>query len=63
MTKAWSALMFGIMEKEDLISIDETLEDIWTDPDIWAQADNSDVRKNITIEHLLQMRAGLTMPE
>jgi len=55
--------MFGVMEKEGLISITNTLEDIWPDPDIWAQAEDSDARKNITIEHLLQMRAGLTMPE
>lgn len=55
--------MFGIMEKEGIISLNETLEDIWPDPDVWAQADNPEARKNITMEHLLQMRAGLTMPE
>jgi len=63
MTKAWSALMIGILEREGRISINETLGDIWTDPDVWAEAEQSDDRQNITIEHVLQMRAGLTMPE
>ena len=63
MTKVWSALLYGVMEREGLISVKDTLGDVWTDPDVWAQADNAEARKNITIEYLLQMRTGLTMPE
>jgi CubicO group peptidase (beta-lactamase class C family) len=63
MSKAWSALQIGVMEFNGLISVDETLGDIFSDPTAWAQSVDADARKNITLEYLLQMRAGLTMPE
>ena len=75
-TKSWTGLLFGVMEKEGLISsLDETLEDIWPDPAIWENVANItkesfnetdahlQMRKNTTLLQLVQMQAGFDMPE
>lgn len=62
-TKSWVSLLFGIMEKEELIRVDETLGDIFPDPAVWKDVEDADLRRDITVEYLLQMRAGLSMPK
>lgn len=61
-TKSWIALLFGIMEGDGLISVNETLWDIWPNETIWENVKDSELRKKTTIESILQMRAGLKMP-
>ena len=64
MTKAWSALAFGVMERDGLISVEnETLGDIWPEESVWEYTENAEARMNIPLEYLLKMRAGITMPE
>ena len=63
MTKSWSALLFGVMEKEGLLSVQETLGDIWPNETVWANVSDAEARKQITIESILQMRGGLSVPE
>lgn len=63
MTKTWSGMLFGIMEKEGLLSVDETLGDVWPDDAIWAGVEDAEDRKQATIENILQMRAGFNMSE
>lgn len=60
MTKTWSGLLFGVMVKEGLISVDETLGEIWPEEGIWPNG--TEARQNITVEQILQMRSGLQMP-
>jgi hypothetical protein len=68
-TKSWTALLFGVMEKEGLLSLDETLEDIWPDKAVWEgvaemyNATGAELRKKTTLEQLIQMRGGYIMPE
>lgn len=61
-TKAWTALLFGVMEQEGLIRMHDTLGDIFSNASVWDTVEDAEVRKNITIKHFLQMRAGLSMP-
>lgn len=69
-TKSWTGLIFGVMEKEGLISLEETLGDIWPDEELWervAEKYNAtgavEMRKKTTLEELVQMRGGYVMPE
>lgn len=61
-TKSWTSLLFGIMEDEGEISLDETLGDIWPDPEkkLWGSIRDAEERKEITIEALLTLTSGLT---
>jgi len=61
MTKTWSGLLYGVAAKEGLLKVNETLGEIWKDPETWPEG--SEARQNITVEHILQMRSGLRMPE
>ena len=62
-TKSWSGLLLGVMEKEGLISLDETLGDVFTDEEVWADVEDAEERKQVTIEETVQMRGGFFMPE
>jgi len=68
-TKSWTGLLFGIMEKDGLFSLDETLEDIWPDEAVWEgvaemyNVTGAELRKKTTLEELLQMRGGYVMPD
>ena len=61
-TKSWTGLLLGIAEKENLISLTETLEDVWPDENIWENIEDAEDRKKTTIEQLVQMRGGYDMP-
>ena len=60
-TKSWMSLLLGIMVKEGLLSLDETLSDIFPDDNAWADViDGSiDFRKSVTVEEMLTMTSGL----
>lgn len=62
-TKAWSGLMFGVAVSEGLVSVDETLLDIWPDPATWENVPNAALRQQVTVKQVLQMRGGFVMPE
>lgn len=66
-TKSWVSLLIGHIIEADLLSLDETLNDIWPEDEkneIWSQVSenvtNVEFRKNnITIQSLLTMTSGL----
>lgn len=60
-TKSWMSLIIGKMVESDLLSLDETLFEIWPDENLWRNVTgvNVDFRKNVTIESLLTMSSGL----
>jgi CubicO group peptidase (beta-lactamase class C family) len=60
-TKSWMSLIIGKMAESNLLSLDETLFEIWPDESIWTNVTgiNVDFRKNVTIESLLTMSSGL----
>jgi len=60
-TKSWIGLLFGVMEKNGLISLNETLGDIWPDSNTWKNVDHADYRRSVNIHSLLTMTAGLKM--
>lgn len=60
-TKSWISLLLGVMEKNGLISLNETLGDIWPDNNTWKNVDHADYRRSVNIESLLTMTAGLKM--
>lgn len=62
-TKTWVAMLFGVMAREGLISINETLYDIWPNETIWEAVDDAEVRQEVTIEQIVQFRGGFELPE
>ena len=61
-TKSWTGLLMGIAEKENLLSLDETLGDIWPDEATWANIEDAEDRNKTTLEQLVKMRGGYEMP-
>lgn len=60
-TKSWVSLMIGMLVEDCLLSLDETLGDIFANDDAWADVTDgsTDFRKNATIEEMLTMTSGL----
>lgn len=60
-TKSWMSLMIGMLVEDGLLSLDETLGDIFVNDDAWADVTDgsTDFRKNVTIEEMLTMTSGL----
>mmetsp|Transcript_9314 Transcript_9314/g.16534 ORF Transcript_9314/g.16534 Transcript_9314/m.16534 type:complete len:450 (+) Transcript_9314:84-1433(+) len=65
-TKSWMSLLVGVLVDGNLLSIDETLGDIFADDsDAWADVtDNETIpfRKAVTVEEMLTMSSGLISP-
>lgn len=61
-TKSWTGLLFGVMQREGLLDVSETLWDIWPNQTLWDMVEDGELRKQTTIESILQMRAGFRMP-
>lgn len=63
-TKSWLGLIIGMMIQDGLVRLDETLGDIFTDPDAWRLGTEADLdcRKSITVKELLAMTSGLQLP-
>ena len=60
-TKSWTSLLLGIMVDEGLLSVDETLVDIFPDESSWTDVTDGsvDFRKSVTVEEILSMSSGL----
>mmetsp|Transcript_17887 Transcript_17887/g.32391 ORF Transcript_17887/g.32391 Transcript_17887/m.32391 type:complete len:395 (-) Transcript_17887:243-1427(-) len=61
-TKSWISLLIGMMVDSGLISLEETLYDIWPEDEaVWSKVTgvNVEFRKNVTIQSLLTMSSGL----
>jgi CubicO group peptidase (beta-lactamase class C family) len=61
--KSFTGLCFGIMEKQGLIQLSETLGDIWpssylSDSRVWGDVTDATLRQSITIESLLTQTSG-----
>ena len=64
-TKSFTALILGVMIKDGLLSLDETLGDVFEyDPYNFVRnkVDDADERMALTIESILTMTAGFSMP-
>jgi len=62
-TKTWNGLLLGVAVREGLIDPQETLGEIWPDPQDWEGIRDAELRQSITVEQVLQMRGGFTMPD
>jgi len=62
-TKSWTSLLFGIMIDNGLLSLDETLGDIFPSSKAWSDVTDGsiDFRKSITVEEMLTMTSGLIL--
>jgi len=64
-TKAFTNLMLGVMIKDGILSLNETLGDVFEyDPYdwIWGDIEDAEDRKALTIESIITMTAGLSLP-
>lgn len=59
-TKTWTSLLFGVMEEEGLISMSDRLVDI-ADGSFWNTVRDADLRKELSMEAILSMTAGLRL--
>lgn len=65
-TKGWLSIIFGILVKEGLVDINETLEDIWPIAEgdnrekIWSKVTQRNEIQRTTIKSLLTMTSGFT---
>ena len=60
-TKTVTALQVGMMEKEGLVSLSDTLGEIIAKKKSWKGISNKKARKRVTIEQLITMTAGLSL--
>jgi CubicO group peptidase (beta-lactamase class C family) len=64
-TKSWMSLLFGILTDENVISLNETLGEIFPNDTAWIGVNDTAelaFKKNITIYDLLTMTSGLVNP-
>lgn len=64
-TKAWTNLLLGVMLKEKLLSLNDTLGDIFAEDsykEFWDDIPDAENRKALTIESIITMTAGLSVP-
>ena len=63
-TKSWMSMLIGILVDSGVLSIDETLGDIFTDDSVWDDVDDGtvDFRKSVKIKDMLTMTSGLVCP-
>ncbi len=63
-TKSWTGLLIGLLVDDGLLSVDQTLGEIFPDDAAWTDVTDGseDFRKNVTIEELLTMTSGLLDP-
>ena len=52
MTKSWTGLLLGIAETEGLLSLSETLFDVWPDEAVWAGIEDAEDQKKTTLEQV-----------
>ena len=60
-TKSWTSLFFGMLEKEGLISTSDRLVDV-RDGGFWNNVGDAFYRKELPIDLILTMTAGLRTP-
>ena len=63
-TKSWTGLIIGKIVEDGLLSINETLGNIWPDPykEIWPNVESAEEIRAVTIESMLTMTSGLIDP-
>jgi CubicO group peptidase (beta-lactamase class C family) len=63
-TKSFTSLLIGMLVEDGLLSLNETLGDVFPNNDAWADVTDgsTDFRKNVTIEEILTMTSGLITP-
>ena len=63
-TKSWMSLLIGIMVEDNLIDLNETLGEIFTDDAVWNNVNETEraFKQNVTIWEMLTMSSGLVDP-
>ena len=59
LTKAWSSMLIGKMVDSNLVCTNETLGDIFDQPDDWEGVRQIEEKKTITLQEILSMTSGL----
>ena len=61
-TKSWMGLLIGLLVDDGLLSVHQTLGEIFTEDEAWTDVTDGieDFRKNVTIKEMLTMTSGLT---
>ena len=65
-TKSWTSLIIGMMVDTNLLSLEETLGDVWPtneESNVWDNVPDASFFQGITIESLLTMTSGLVDPD
>ena len=62
--KSWMSFLFGTLVDDGLLSLDETLGDIFPEDEAWADVSDgsTDFRKGATVKELLTMTTGFMDP-
>jgi len=60
-TKTWTSLLYAIMEFDGTIDLSERLADIIADDRFWSKVRNGENRKQLRIEQIITMTAGLQL--
>lgn len=58
-TKSWMGLAIGMMVQDGVLDVDETLGDIFNDPNLWQGMRDRDIRQAVTVKELLTMTSGM----
>ena len=63
-TKSWTGMMIGLLVDDGLLSVHQTLGEIFPEDEAWTDVTDGteDFRKNVTIEEMLTMTSGLVPP-
>ena len=63
-TKSITSLLIGLLVDDGLLSLDETLGDVFPDEDgtVWPNVEESNFVANVTIREMLTMTSGLVSP-
>ena len=54
-TKSWVSLLVGMVVDDGLLSLDDTLGDVWPDQSVWKDVVDASIKQAVTIDSLLSM--------
>ena len=61
-TKSFISLLIGFMIQDNVLSLNDTLGQVFTSDDAWTNVTEVEFRQNVTIWEMLTMSSGLVLP-
>jgi len=58
-TKSWSGMLVGNLVKQGLITVNDTLGDIFSNETVWDQVSNATYKQSLNLHEILSMTTGL----